>query len=517
MKKIRRRTKVKKNKQPVLLDDETPKRRPLGREFHKNKENQRWDSHNKMGKSRKRTAGQKKQQARRLTRSQKEKDAEYDPPSSKEDDDPDLELGDGRAHAQPQNGSTEPQFHSSDEEGEPKPTKRGGKVAKTTPNSSPNPSNVDANSNNPSPNSVNPSPNSGNVGAHSSKEEMMAQIARLKRRAELQDSAPKTQKSACKPKLLTALEKEVVKMTKQDLWQKAKIIKSDQWLRKCSLFVLRKINPKEMDGLNPEQTGIYEEEWLAKNSNLVRTALNGKRGNVQHELRDLYLKVLGNGEGADWPSEHNILRLAMRDRGTMEEEVFDGHLVKYWDNLLLKVSGNTYWNPNRRHYGNPSTLEELEGTQSHLNVGKLIDPSTEAFLVWTFENAYSKWLWITKEKALKIQLKDKETTEAEIEKQRLADNATPYTDANGGQQKWGGITQRGQERFEELVNMITKNRVDNKDAIKVVEDRVLKKVRAANKRDAIDAKRMGKKKPKKKVAPVVPEEDVNEEDFTTWI
>ena len=78
VKKIRRRTKVKKNKQPVLLDDETPKRRPLGREFHKNKENQRWDSHNKMGKSRKRTAGQKKQQARRLTRSQKEKDEEQE-------------------------------------------------------------------------------------------------------------------------------------------------------------------------------------------------------------------------------------------------------------------------------------------------------------------------------------------------------------------------------------------------------------------------------------------------------
>ena len=123
--------------------------------------------------------------------------------------------------------------------------------------------------------------------------------------------------------------------------------------------------------------------------------------------------------------------------------VYDAHLVKYWDNLLLKVAGMTYWNPNRRHYGNPSTLEELEGTQSHLNVGKLIDPSTEAFLVWTFENAYSKWLWITKEKALNIQLQDGETTAAEIKKQRLADNATPYTDANGGQQKWGGITQKG--------------------------------------------------------------------------
>ena len=49
VKKKRTRTKIKKKKrQPVLSDDETPKRRPLSKEFHKNKENQRLDSHNNM-------------------------------------------------------------------------------------------------------------------------------------------------------------------------------------------------------------------------------------------------------------------------------------------------------------------------------------------------------------------------------------------------------------------------------------------------------------------------------------
>ena len=66
--------------------------------------------------------------------------------------------------------------------------------------------------------------------------------------------------------------------------------------------------------------------------------------------------------------------------------------------------------------------------------------------------------------------------------------------------------------------MITKNRAENKAAIKVVEDRVLIKVRTAKGRDKIDENRKGnKKKASKKVAPVEPNEEVDEEDFTTWV
>ena len=68
VKKQRRRTKTtKKRSKTVLLDEETPKRRPpLSKGFHKNKENQRLDSHNNMagGHTRKQTAGKKKQVAR---------------------------------------------------------------------------------------------------------------------------------------------------------------------------------------------------------------------------------------------------------------------------------------------------------------------------------------------------------------------------------------------------------------------------------------------------------------------
>jgi hypothetical protein len=332
----------------------------------------------------------------------------------------------------------------------------------------------------------------------------------------LQANAPKTKKSATKPLELTALEKEVVKVTKTDLWHKCKFIKSENWLRKASLFVLHKINPKEMDDMNATQRGQFEEEWLAKNSNLVRTALNNKRSNVQNEIRDMYVKLFEEGKAADWPSKFNILELAMRNPGIIDEEVYDLRLLHYWDNLLLKVSGMVYWNPNKRHYGNISTHQEPDDSKSNLNEGPYIDESTEAFLVWTIENAYDKWLWKTKAKALQIQLTNNEITEAQIEVERLKDTATPYTSANGGQQKWGGTTPKGKERFLELVNMITKNRVDNKKAIKVVEDRVLIKVRAENKRDEIDAKRTGKKKPRKKVAPVQPDEEVDEKDFTTW-
>ena len=73
----------------------------------------------------------------------------------------------------------------------------------------------------------------------------------------------------------------------------------------------------------------------------------------------------------------------------------------------------------------------------------------------------------------------------------------------------------GEERFKELVDQVAKNRKDNAEAIKVVEDRVLKLVRKQNKRDKIDEKRAAKGKKKK--APVVEEEpDVDEEDFVNW-
>jgi hypothetical protein len=68
----------------------------------------------------------------------------------------------------------------------------------------------------------------------------------------------------------------------------------------------------------------------------------------------------------------------------------------------------------------------------------------------------------------------------------------------------------------ELVNMITKNHADDKDAIKVVEDRVLKQLRELKKRNELDDKSSGKKKPRKKVAPVEPDEEVDERDFNTW-
>ncbi len=229
------------------------------------------------------------------------------------------------------------------------------------------------------------------------------------------------------------------------------------------------------------------------------------------------MKVFEDGKGADWPSKANILNIALRNGEGMEQKVFDLNLLHYWDHLLVKVCTMFYWNPNKRYYGNISTHKEKEGSKSNLNAGPYVDPSAEAFLVWTYENAYDKWRWTTKLKALLIELEAKRVTQAQIDKQRLEDNVTPYTNANGGQQKWGGITPEGQQRYVELVKMITKNRAENADAIKVVEDRVLIKVRAKHDRDEVDEKNSGKKKPRKKVAPVEPDEVVDENDFDTWI
>ena len=71
MKEKKRRTKTKKKRKTVLSDEEPPVRRPFTQEFHKNKQNQRVESHNNMagGKRGRKPLGNKKQPNRRNPRS----------------------------------------------------------------------------------------------------------------------------------------------------------------------------------------------------------------------------------------------------------------------------------------------------------------------------------------------------------------------------------------------------------------------------------------------------------------
>ena len=186
-------------------------------------------------------------------------------------------------------------------------------------------------------------------------------------------------------------------------------------------------------------------------------------------------------------------------------------LVKYWDKMLIKVVGITYWSPTLKFNGNISTSVEPAGT--HRNPGILINPTAESFMVWCFEDRYKKWMWKANEDTFKKQLADKDHKLDQEEFNKLEKEGTVenYTTACGGQQLFGGVTPKGRKRWKELKNLVRENREENADAIRELEDRVLVLVRKANNRDAMDEKKKGKGKKKK--APVVEEEsDVDSDD-----
>ena len=271
MKKKRTRSKPKTKSTP-------PKRRPLSKEFHQNKQNQRLDSHNyKMAGGKKKPTARKsgphdkkkQKQNQRNTRSNSKEEKkrkakrdgfDTDSPSeyevSSSDDEEQLD------HEEEQPDCEEEE--DAHEEEAPKPEKGKAKSPKTSSKSSPNPKEASRNSN---------------------EADLEAQVARLEKRAEMQEKAPKVHKSVSVPAKLSALEKEVVKVTKTDLWHLCKFIKGPKLLRKGSTFVLKKINFKIMDGMTLKERDVFEEDWYGKNSNLVRTGLNAKRNFVQNEMR----------------------------------------------------------------------------------------------------------------------------------------------------------------------------------------------------------------------------------------
>jgi len=157
---------------------------------------------------------------------------------------------------------------------------------------------------------------------------------------------------------------------------------------------------------------------------------------------------------------------------------------------------------------------EPEGT--HRNLGILINPTAESFLVWCFEDRYTKWMWKAYEETYKKQLADKnhKMTQEDFDKLQKAGTDDNYTNTKAGQQLFGGVTPKGKQRWKELKNLSRENRAENVESIRELEDRVLVLVRKANNRDAMDEKKKGKGKKKK--APVVEEEsevDSDDEKF----
>ena len=548
--KKKHRSSSKKGRKKTDSHDEDPDRRAFHKTFHQNRENQRWERHNSKMPTRKQqakgTASAKRRSSREATKKatknhedewenasddddvllsdeetayqdEEEQVGDDDPPS--EDDDPPSEedeedLYEQTAAARAAKRNTPPKDTAGNR------SKPKAKAARTTSKGSPNSvaglADSGSNSSQPRRGSTNPeravaNPNAkdrnsggkrtetGTTIKKPTKEELELQVARLTKRSELALGKPARKLSATDTKLHNAYESLVLKIVKHDLFQVCKFLSGHKNLRKACLFVMRIIDKLQLVGLEGAELAEYEEEWYYNYENLVRTGINLERSYCHEQCKKFMKKVFLQGEEANWPTDKNIERLALRLNIKGDEDW--GLLVKYWEFLLVKTTGMGYWSPTKRQFGCISSMREPEGT--NLNAGLLVHYTDEAFLVWIFENNYHRWQYDYDKKALQVRLndkQDKEMTQKKFDELQAVGKAGKYTTAVAGRKPFGGITPKGEARWKELSTAIRENRANNAEKIREIEERALGMVREFTKRIEKEAKKKanGKKKPKEK-------------------
>ena len=346
------------------------------------------------------------------------------------------------------------------------------------------------------------------------------------RRLQIANKSGRGKGAKAKSSVMTAMEKEVVRVAKGALWQRCKHIRSESYLYKATKFVMMQLDLPDFDGLEGEDLLQAQDMWIQRHQDCVREAINARRSYCLGEVHDYMVDQMVEGKMADLPDQETILQIAMRERlleGTPQQITKMQNLaVIYWDVLLPKICGVEYWSPTKRNYGLVSFMAP-NPTPGDKDPKPHVDPSSEACLVWAFENAYKRWFH---QASYRKQNKGKAPGD-EGYQDALARNQdgtyvhqdanTIYTTSTSGQAKWGGLTKEGRNRLQELTALITENRKNRKEEIKGIESHLLELVREKNGRAEIDARRQQRRRA---VAPVaaaeVVEEDAAPDDYDAW-
>ena len=282
-----------------------------------------------------------------------------------------------------------------------------------------------------------------------------------------------------------------------------------------------------MEGLQGESLRQAQDLWVEDHKDPVREAINARRSYVLGEVHDWMVDQMVDRKMDKIPDADSIYRIAMRhglNEGTpAEKKKMQALAVIYWDVLLPKICGVDFWSPTKRHYGLISTMKP-KATRDDPNPEPYVDPSSEACLVWGFENAYGRWFH---QAQFKVKNKGKKAGQqgyldplARTKEGKYVHEAanTKYTTATSGQAKWGGMTEAGRARLGELTDLITENRKERLEDIKGIESHLLELVREKHGRDKIDERRRQRRRSVAPVAEVQVEEIVDDapEDFSKW-
>lgn len=234
---------------------------------------------------------------------------------------------------------------------------------------------------------------------------------------------------------------------KDFLWRTTKFISSDPGLRRAASKVMR------MFPENSTLSTSEQENWLATYQQNVNTAVNNRRSYVQGEMRVKAHKWMD--EGNELPTVKDMLMCATRDIPDPGDDRMMNIFVFYWDVILPVVAGagQKTWGPNKRHYELISDARAVDDPSK-----PLFGHSTEAFVVVQWENNYDRWLASYAYKK-EHNVKKLPTRKGDLKDADFFDGK--FTDQNGGQQAYGGWTEKGLQQFNSYQEMIKDRRAQD--------------------------------------------------------
>ena len=267
----------------------------------------------------------------------------------------------------------------------------------------------------------------------------------------------------------------VESLTTEKVWPRYKFLSNDD-----QVFEVAKIIFPHLPQLTPalpigdEGARVFVKTY----GDTICSQINGLRTNAATNLRKALVKY-GTTKGKKAPTVDQLRRVILRqgmelvdaDAPEAANEDEDPAKTKeidqnfewfrwYWDELLPKVTGKGRWGGNIRRYG---TISEFKYPDSE---EKYVSSTDEAMVLLCFENG---------ERRFKYYLdcaKENPPGEVDHNDERFQ---TRWSNSSAGQNKFGGWTPKGRQRFSALCKTIC--RAKKSPHVKAVEEHTLRLIR----------------------------------------
>lgn len=276
----------------------------------------------------------------------------------------------------------------------------------------------------------------------------------------------------CHPTTKQEVDRASIRVVVKELWRTIKFVNNYEELRKVAEKAMKIM---QLNGHDPDKAEdkIRVEKWLKENQSIVLECLNQYRRECAERMKRACYAYMESNRGT-LPSSQEIRACALRRVSSVSEK---SHFMWYWDHLVPCVAGKKYWGPATRHYQLMKTAVDPENNNKYF-----VPPSTEAFVVVSYENFHRRWTlqyqWYKENPGQKW---DKELEFKEQSYRPLYSDS--YRGGRGSDKKnFGGWSTTGKNQFIYYKEMIAAARIDPRSS--EVESDCLKSLRIKYKIDA---------------------------------